>query len=482
LLSQILSRALFDASRDFSLRLFAPGTQELAIRALDATGAWHKRRRKLGAPLVFWFSVQLMLFREDSVQVVLERLLRLLRERGQGVTPRDVTPEAACKARYRLGAAPLRVAFEETAAQIQPEPSFRGLRTYALDGTKADMPDTEANEAFFGRPGSSRGHAAFPQVSLATLVDTTSLRVRGVEFGPCHAPERPAGLRLLRHLGPGDLVLLDRGFASGGFFLETVLHQASFVGRIPSNWSLCPVETLEDGTSLVDVEVRVPLPADLQTRSKQTFGVVLRLRLVTYQVDDEEPIRLLTDLLDPVAYPAEEIATLYHERWTAELQNAEGKVTLAATKHGRLATVFRSRAPEGVLQEIHALFLAYNLIRGAMAEAGEVHGVSPRELSFTRSLHIIREAIPRFDASPADDLPWRREQLLEDLAHCRLDRPGRKRSNPRVVKQKMKNFGVKKPGTTGQVRTFEIRLVDGPKPSFRPKRATKAAAPTAHAA
>lgn len=483
MLPQILSHALSAAAENFSLRLFEiPGTEALAVRALDATDAWHKRRRKLGAPLVFWFSVQLMLFREDSVQVVLERLLRLLRERGQGVTPRDVTPEAACKARYRLGAAPVAFAFEETAAQIQPEPSFHGLCPYAIDGTKADMPDTKANVAYFGRPGASRGHAAFPQVSLVTLVDTTSLRVRGVEYGPCHAPERPAGLRLLRRLGAGDLALLDRGFASRSFFLEAALHPANFVGRIPSNWGLCPVEALDDGTTLIDLHVRVPLPPEHQTRWRKTFEVVLRLRLVTYQVDGEEPIRLLTDLLDPVAYPAQEIAELYHQRWAAELQNAEGKVTLAARKHGRLATVFRSLAPEGVLQEIHALFLAYNLIRGAMAEAGEAHGVPPRELSFTRSLHVLREAIPRFDASPPEDLPWRRAQLLEDLAHCRLDRPGRKRSNPRVVKQKMKNFGVKKPGMKGQICAFKIHVLPGPKPLPEPERRQKAAAPSALAA
>lgn len=466
---QILSHALATAAQDFSLAVFeGPGKGGLAIRALDATEAWHLRLRKLGAPLVFWFSVQLMLFREDSIQVVLERLLRVLRERGEGVTPRDVTPEAACKARYRLGHEPLRFAFEETAAAVQPAPTFRGLCPFAIDGTKADMPDTEANAAFFGRPEASRGHAAFPQVSLVTLVDTASLRVCGVEYGTCHAPERPAGLRLLRRLGAGDLALVDRGFSSHEFLLEAALHPAHFVARVSSHWGLHPVKSLEDGSSLVDLTVRVPLPPEQQTRWRKTFPVVLRLRLVTYQVDEEDPIRLLTDLLDPTGYPAEEIAELYHQRWSAELQNAEGKVTLAATKHGRLATVFRSKGPEGVLQEIYAMYLAYNLIRGAMVEAGEVHGVPPRELSFTRSLQVIREAIPRFDAASPEELSWRREQLLEDLAFCRLDRPERKRSNQRVVKQKMSNFGVKKPGMKGAYRDFKIRVIPGPRPETGP--------------
>jgi hypothetical protein len=36
-------------------------------------------------------------------------------------------------------------------------------------------------------------------------------------------------------------------------------------------------------------------------------------------------IRLLTDLLDPATAPADELATLYHERWEAELSNRQIK-------------------------------------------------------------------------------------------------------------------------------------------------------------
>ena len=63
---------------------------------------------------------------------------------------------------------------------------------------------------------------------------------------------------------------------------------------------------------------------------------------------------------------------------------------------------------------------------------------------------------------------FREDSVLEDLASCRLDRPGRKRSNQRVVKQKMSNFGVKKPGMKGGYRAFQIRVLPGPKLEPRP--------------
>src|SRR5947208_17008701 len=44
-------------------------------------------------------------------------------------------------------------------------------------------------------------------------------------------------------------------------------------------------------------------------------GVVVRV--IEYRVDGGEVIRLLTDLMDPVAFPAGELAALYQERWAS---------------------------------------------------------------------------------------------------------------------------------------------------------------------
>jgi len=455
-----LPHPLAQVAQSFTLAVFESSEhQKLAEQALHATDTWNQRACKLAAPLVFWFSVELMLFREDSVQTVLERLLRILRERHSRISPRDVTPEAACKARYRLGHAPLRFAFEESASHIDPPPTFRGLRPYAIDGTKMDMPDTPANEEFFGRPKASRGHSAFPQLAVVTLVDTYSHRVRGFEHGPCDSPERPSGLTLLRSLGAGDVAIVDRGYPSRRFCLDASSCEANFLVRIPKTWSLDVRRICDDGSALIDLHVRVPLPEEEQVRWRKTTDVTVPLRLVEYQVDGGETIRLLTDLLDPESYPALAVAELYHERWEAEVNNAETKVTLAAVKHGRLATTFRSKRPEGVLQELYALFLGYNLVREMMGDAAELADVRPRELSLTRSIHIIREALPRFDQATDEELPYRYSQLLEDLSHALIDRPRRPRSNPRVVKQKMSNFGVKKLGMRGTDRGFRVRVV-----------------------
>lgn len=456
-----LPHALARVSSSFAMAVLErPETQDLATRALDAAAAWGQRSSKLGAPLVFWYAVQLMLFREDPIDVVLNRMLRMLREREPEIHSGAVTPEAACKARYRLGPEPVRLAFEETARRIAPPPTFHGFAVYAIDGTTMNMPDTPDNDAAFGRHQPSQGRSAFPQMKVVTLMDVHSHRVRAFEYGPYSLPERPSGLRLLQSLGPGDLAILDRGFPGRYECYAANQCQAKFVVRIQNDWELSPAVVLADGTALVDLKAMVPLPQDQQTKWKKRAAKTVRLRLITYRVGQGEVVRLLTNLLDPETYPAEDIARLYHERWETELLNAELKITLATVKRGRLLTTFRSKRPRGVLQELYALLLANNLIRETMGAAAEAHGIPPRELSFSKAIQILRDEAPRFDAASPEDRPRRRRQLLEDLARARIDRPRRKRTCPRVVKQKQVNrFPVRRPGMKEVRPTHDIRLL-----------------------
>ncbi|MER5387413.1 IS4 family transposase, partial [Streptomyces sp. NPDC002688] len=70
------------------------------------------------------------------------------------------------------------------ADESTPGAFWRGLRLLAVDGTCWDVPDTEANQAAFGRPGSSRGakRSAFVQVRMAVLVEVGSHAVLDAEL------------------------------------------------------------------------------------------------------------------------------------------------------------------------------------------------------------------------------------------------------------------------------------------------------------
>jgi IS4 transposase len=118
-------------------------------------------------------------------------------------------------------------------------------------------------------------------------------------------------------------------------------------------------------------------------------------------VDGAEPIyRLITTLLDPEQAPAQELAALYHARWTIETTFAELKTTLKGAD-----IVLRSKTPELVRQEFWGLLLAHHVVRKAMIEAALVAGKPPDLLSFKHSLNVVRRKLPAAGALPPSGVP-----------------------------------------------------------------------------
>jgi hypothetical protein len=98
----------------------------------------------------------------------------------------------------------------------------------------------------------------------------------------------------------------------------------------------------------------------------------------------------------------------------------------------------RTKSPAMVRKEVAVHLLAYNLIRGIMAEAARVGEVKPRALSFTGALHTVRsfEESHLYDPTRIEaDLP----RLLELIAQKRVGaRPDR--YEPRAVKRRPKPY------------------------------------------
>ena len=98
--------------------------------------------------------------------------------------------------------------------------------------------------------------------------------------------------------------------------------------------------------------------------------------------------------------------------------------------------MLRTKSPEMVGKEVAMHLLAYNLIRGIMAEAARAAQVKPRQLSFTGAQHTIRAFEESHLYDPvriAADFP----RLLELIGEKRVgDRPDR--YEPRAVKRRPK--------------------------------------------
>ena len=119
------------------------------------------------------------------------------------------------------------------------------------------------------------------------------------------------------------------------------------------------------------------------------------MRVIDYQVDGGETIRIITSILDAERAPAAELAQLYHERWEFETALDEFKTHLRGAR-----TVLRSQTPELIRQEIYGLLLAHFALRALMHEAALHAGRDPDRVSFTHTVNVVRRTLPRFAALP----------------------------------------------------------------------------------
>ena len=81
---------------------------------------------------------------------------------------------------------------------------------------------------------------------------------------------------------------------------------------------------------------------------------------------------LVTDLLDTEAYPALDLACAYPMRWGCETVIGHHKTDMGAGK-----AVLRSKDPEGVAQEMWALFAVYQAIHTLIGAAVDATGIPP---------------------------------------------------------------------------------------------------------
>jgi hypothetical protein len=398
------------------------------------------RRRKLPGEVTLLLCVAMSLFTSCALEVVLATMVHGLRLWWPDPDLTLAGKSAMVQARARLGAGPVVRLFHAVCRPLAtpdtPGTFLYGLRLMAMDGTTEDMPDSPANLRAFGRHHGDRGASAFPQVQGVYLSECGTHAVIDAGFWPCHTSERLGAFRLLRSLGPGMLLLLDRGFYSYAMVARTRATGAQVLGRVPANVCLTPRQALPDGSYWAHV-----FPAQ---RARRQHGEHLLVRVLVYTLTDparpgfRQTHRLLTTLLDAQAAPALDLICADHARWDIELTIDE------LDTHQRLPRQpLRSQTPVGVIQELYGLLVAHYAVRALMATAAAHVPIAPTRLSFVHAVALIRVALDDFQLVSPDQHAALYQRLLRAIAACRLPLRAH-RTNPRAVKRKMSNFALKR--------------------------------------
>lgn len=365
--------------------------------ALLAQGVQSRRRRGLPHEVLVYFVMAMVLYAnvayEEVLRLVIEGLRPLLGDERLGQVA--VTKGAISQARGKVGAGPLRALYHE---QVRPQgPNhmpgmhYRGQRVMALDGSTLDMPDEAANAAHFGYPAASRGSSAFPKLRFVALAECGTHLLCFAEPGPYRTDERQLAGPVIDRADASMLITADRGFYSYRFWQRGCASGARLLLRVSRSLRLPREQILADGSYLAT------LYPSVKARRHQADGVVVRV--IEYRLEgqpDAEPsYRLITNWLEPEAAPGEELAALYHRRWTIEQAFDELKVHLAER-----AVVLRSKRPELVEQEFYALLLAHAAVRRLMTQAAAATGQVGEDLSFVHAVRVLRRRLPSSGAIP----------------------------------------------------------------------------------
>jgi hypothetical protein len=338
----------------------------------------------------------------------------------------SVSAQAICKAKQRLPLTLLLRLVEQVceacrSASGSGADTFFGHRVLLVDGTSFMTPDTPELATRFGKGGNGRGKSkGYPVPKLLALIDHGTGMIRKVIGLPQGRQEQTVLSRTFKYLSAGDLLMGDRQMASFAHLAmlgDQSLHACLQLSKgltVKGRGKGCRRQIRRLGRQDMLVEWRKPQvkPQWISARAWAALPLKITLRQVTFRICRKgfAPtwVRVITTLLDPVKYPAREIAQLYQKRWQIEVCFRDLKQTLGLRQ-------LSAQSVAGVRKELACLVLLYNLTRQIMLKAAQKQQVPADRIGFKDTLTWL------LWSEPGEELP----ELIVNLKRSRPSQPRR---------------------------------------------------------
>lgn len=301
---------------------------------------------------------------------------------------RAVTKSAFCAARQKLKPS----AFIELNRHLvrrwyhdAPVRRWCRLEVRAIDGSTLRLPDTPDAIATFGQMFPAHSAPA-TLARISQVYDPLNKLILDALIAPYHRDERDLLVEHLAALEAGCLLLLDMGYPAFWVFAALQTRKIAWCARVAlDTWSVVR-DFLAAGQADATLEPHTEALADCRAHGLPTIRVrLIRVLLPTGNIEV-----LMTSLLDPDIYPAEEFAELYRLRWAqeecykcfksrVEVENWSGKSALT------------------ICQDFHAKVLALNLVLASTAQEivddrcrDDGH---PKQVNMTYALCAMKNAL-----------------------------------------------------------------------------------------
>ena len=324
------------------------------------------------------------------------------------------------------------------------EDRWHGMNVYAIDGSKYTLPGTDELRARFdpnsGLAHEGKGH--YPQCLVSTVYDVFRRIPLARTVVEVDGSEREEVKALLPFVPEGGVWMFDRGYPSYELLLLLSRHYAGyFLFRCSASESFPAVSAFAQSgkkeaiihitpskkyKSAVDAETRKGLPT-------------LTLRAIRMVNPGGEVSILVTNLVDPKAFPRQDIIELYRKRWEIEGYYRDEKVTLEIE-------TFHSRTVNGVLQEFYAVMMMSIITRTLMALTVDMLGSPQQESQFKNAIMTLAaEAAVLLPDHPDRAIVIFNEIIIE-IARVKYYRPKTPRpSQPRYTKKTPNKWCRKRP-------------------------------------
>ena len=313
--------------------------------AAEHDRTWMRRRRVLNSLIVMLFVFRLVLSRNSKgyATVVAELWDQCRKLRIDLPQRQPVVASSICKARARVHEDLFLDLHREILRHGGDGGRWKGHRTFAIDGTKMNLPRPLA-DAGYPLPNAN---AHYPQglVSCLYRLETKT----PVDFSlSANADERAAALAHLDALSPGDVVVVDRGYFSFVLLHAMVSRGLHPVFRLQRNSTAVFDDFIDGGRddALVRVVPKVGTLRKLRAAfpGKQLDPVQLRLVKLTA---GEDQCTLATTLTDQDRYTRDDLSGLYHGRWGIEELYKTSKIIVPWTdRTGRSPGTVRPLQPD----------------------------------------------------------------------------------------------------------------------------------------
>jgi len=401
----------------------------------------NSRQRVFSLRLTFECFIWQMLKPKTSCREVVRHVQTLLRLNGQGLIDED--DSAYVQARQRLPEERLQKALSATAITADRRAGTNGCigtrPVKVVDSSTTQVADTPENQKVYPQPSSQKKGCGFPVIRFIALLSLNSGAIVRVLMDGLHCHELRLFRRLWEHLQKGDIILGDRAFGEyttaaalprQGVDLVARLHHQRKVDfrkakRLSKDDGLFVWNRGYQQSQILSASEWALLPAQITVR-------IIRFR-ATIRGFRSRRVTLLTTLLDPKLYPANQLIGLYVRRWALELCFRDIKTTMGME-------YLRCKSPEMARKELLAYLVAHNVIRCIIAEAVACYDLNLQGVSFKGAVDAFRQysaAIAQARNQRLRRYLW--NDLLLNLARDLVPvRPNR--NEPRAVKRRPKAY------------------------------------------